>query len=170
MRQIPLLALLFFTFFATGCDALRSLAGRPTSAEIETMREAIVRHKEVEDSLRKERLEETRVAKKEEADSIASVEGLRKVPRFDAESLGFSERPSKRFYIMVGTYAHEENANAAADLMTSKGYHAELISYRSGKKAVGVCGSNKIGRLYESYKRFSEEPFCPKGAWILVNE
>lgn len=170
MRQFSLLAILLFALLTCGCDALRSLAGRPTSADIRAKREAIERQKAAQDSLREVRAAASRAAEKEKADSLASLEGLRSVPRVSSDRIGLSTRPSLRYYIMVGMYSTPVNALRAADLMESRGYPAEVIVYKSGKNAVGICGSNKIGRLYESFRRFSAEPFCPSGVWILVNE
>lgn len=170
MRLISLLAILLAAVLAGGCDAFRTLAGRPTSSEIEVKRAAIARQEAVKDSLRLADMAQLQAAQKEQADSSASVDGLRKLPRLMAKSIGLAEKPAKRLYIMTGMYSSEANAKRASDTMASRGYPAELISYRSGKTAVGICGCNKIGELYESYRRFSDEPFCPDGVWILVNE
>ena len=170
MRLISPFLLLISAVLFGGCDTFRSLAGRPTSAEIEAKREAIAQLKSAQGETHEEHIRTLRTAEQEISDSVASVEGLRRVPRFSAERVGIAERPSHRLYIVIGMYSTDENARRAASLMESQGYPAEIIGYKSGKRAVGVCGSNKIGELYESFTRFSDEPYCPEGVWILVNE
>lgn len=168
---IPVTVLLLSASLAGGCDFLRSLAGRPTSAEIEVKREVIAREEAAyqarQDSLRK-------AAERHKADSLAaldSIAALREkiVPK--SRFGGFaSEAPAHRYHIIVGAFRDEANAARRVAKIRGEGYEALPIRFRNGYTAVGVCPSNSLAGAYRSLTAIRGQDFCPADVWILTNE
>ena len=155
---------------AGGCDFLRALAGRPTSAEIEIKRREIA----AEEAAHQARLDSLKKAEKQIADSLAVIDSLksRNETMLNPSKLGglkASELPGK-YYIIVGAFMEKANAEKKAAKLKESGYEATLISFRNGYNAVGICPSATLAQVYESLRKIQGQDFCPKDAWILVNE
>lgn len=134
---------------ASGCDFFRTLAGRPTSADIEAKRQAI-------------RIEEERKAALAAADTIAMQKDS--VPEAVAVT---QEAGKKRFYIVLATFSKEENARKFQSRIADKGYPGELMGFKGGYTAVGICGTDDESEIKESLKEIKRQDFCPEGVWII---
>ena len=134
---------------ASGCDFFRTLAGRPTSADIEAKRHAI-------------RIEEERKAALAAADTIAMQKDS--VPEAVAVT---QEAGKKRFYIVLATFSKEENARKFQSRIADKGYPGELMGFKGGYTAVGICGTDDESEIKESLKEIKRQDFCPEGVWII---
>ena len=134
---------------ASGCDFFRTLAGRPTSADIEAKRQAI-------------RIEEERKAALAAADTIAMQKDS--VPEAVAVT---QEAGKKRFYIVLATFSKEENARKFQLRIADKGYPGELMGFKGGYTAVGICGTDDESEIKESLKEIKRQDFCPEGVWII---
>ena len=77
---------------------------------------------------------------------------------------------SGKYYIIVGAFMEKANAEKKAAKLKESGYEATLISFRNGYNAVGICPSATLAQVYESLRKIQGQDFCPKDAWILVNE
>ncbi len=172
MKKSVLLLLSLMLVVLTGCDFLRAVAGRPTSKDIEEKRIAII--KSEEDALQS-RLDSIRLAgEKVIADSLAALDFLKvsgvmmsdqsRIGGLSGTELGY------KYYIIVGAFRESANAKKMFTTASENAYSPVLISCRSGMMAVGLCPSNSIAAVAESYKKLIGEEFCPKEAWILVNE
>ena len=145
---------------ASGCDFFRTLAGRPTSADIEAKRQAI-------------RIEEERKAALAAADTIAmqkdSVPEAVAVTQEEVKepSKAFSSGGKKRFYIVLATFSKEENARKFQSRIADKGYPGELMGFKGGYTAVGICGTDDESEIKESLKEIKRQDFCPEGVWII---
>lgn len=174
MRYGYLLILLSAAALLTGCDSFRRLAGRPVSAEIEAKRAEIALKEEAEAAARKAREDSLKMVEKAAADSVAAVDSLSgmKGILLPPQRVGGIVRDDapRRFYIIVGSFSHRENAERFARTFSDKGYSTTIISFRSGFKAVGLDGTDKIAEAYSSFMKIKAEPECPDGVWILVNE
>lgn len=172
MKKSSLLLVLLMSVLLTGCDFLRAVAGRPVSRDIEKKRIEII--KAEEDALQA-RLDSIRQAEmKVVTDSIAAMDSL-------AASGVFMSGPDRlgglaatelvnRYYIIVGAFRESANARKLFESASSKGYSPVLISCRSGMIAVGLCPSDRIVEVRDSYDVLKQESFFPKEAWILVSE
>ena len=134
---------------ASGCDFFRTLAGRPTSADIEAKRQAI-------------RIEEERKAALAAADTIAMQKDS--VPEAVAVT---QEAGKKRFYIVLATFSKEENARKFQSRIADKGYPGELMGFKGGYTAVGICVTDDESEIKESLKEIKRQDFCPEGVWII---
>ena len=160
----------------TGCDGFRRLAGRPTSAELARKR-AILEQREAyhrqaaTDSLRLADLAEA--ARQEAADSLAALDSLQqidgKMRDLKAMSGLSSSGLDNRYYIIVGSFANSDNAEAYLRRSREAGYAGTLIPFRNGYTAVGVCPTDHLPTAISSLKTVRSESLFPADAWILSN-
>ena len=153
----------------SGCDFLRSIAGRPTSADIEAKRLLIER----EEAAHRARLDSLAAIRKQVTDSLALLDSIRimngtivekrQLNRLSTTSL------SRRYYIIVGSFGDRSNALRLSKAIKSKGYETELIPYKNGFTAVGVCPTDSLSSVCASLRKVRGESFCPADAWILNN-
>ncbi len=182
MKKYQLLLFLVpVLILVSGCDFFRSVAGRPTSAVLDKKREEVLarqqflREQAVRDSLEK-------IAAKRRADSLAALDAL------DARLLdslsrkkGSFLRPArlgglgktvleKKYYVVVGSFKSEENAQKKVSKCEQNGFPAVVIPFRNGMNAVGVCPSDRISESLRAMDELKQKGICPKEGWILVND
>lgn len=158
----------------SGCDQIRKLAGRPTSADIQVIRERIAaeeaRAKEIADSIA---LAE-KLAEQERKDSLEAVEAF-------AQHVGYLRGPEDlhgirkgdldhRYYVAVGAFRQEENAKRLAGRFDQEIYHPAVIATGAGLNIVLVYPNNKLMGAYRSFMDIKTNPECPREAWVLVND
>jgi hypothetical protein len=167
-------AFLLTVLVSGGCDMFRSLAGRPTSADIEAMRVELAA-REAAEAARLDSLERARIAAAEAArvaaalDTLEAMKGFLRTPaRFGGLSKG--TEPSSKYYIVIGSYLDRANALKYSEKLTGDGFPSEAVSFRNGFTAVGVCPTDNPADLLASLRRVRQEKFCPKEVWILLNE
>lgn len=164
MRKIVVLTLLSAMFLASGCDMFRRIAGRPTSAEIEARRQNI----EVENA----KIEALKKRQQEQADSLAVVDSIRRMET-DVHTLSeigelYTTALDHRYYIIVGSFRKDSNAEAMLRQASDAGYVPVKIAF-PGYTAVGVCPADRIEDAFLSLKSIKRENFTPSDVWILVN-
>lgn len=170
MRRFIFPILLSVAILSTGCDAFRRLAGRPTSADIEAKRVALLQAEAAREQARIDSLEEVRRAV---TDSLARMDSLRQLSGsiLNPAAMGglYATRLDNRYYIVVGAFSVRANAE---NLLTrvQKQYPALLICFRNGFHAVGLCPTDNLNYALRDLRKIKEEPFCPQDVWILVNE
>lgn len=159
MRKIlPVITvLLTVAVLATGCDFFRKLAGRPTSSDIEAIREAI-RQREAAAA---QAVQDTVKAVQDTVP--AAVPGPAPAPS-PAPQAG---QASARYYVIVASFSKEENAMKCAERMAARGYPGELLKFKGGFTAVGICGTDDAEEARNSLKEIKRQDFCPEGVWIL---
>lgn len=164
MRKIVVLTLLAVMVLASGCDMFRKIAGRPTSSEIEARRQKI----EVENA----KIEALKKRQQEQADSLAVVDSIRRMET-DVHTLSeigelYTTTLDHRYYIIVGSFRKESNAEAMLKQASDAGYVPVKIDF-SGYTSVGVCPADRIEDAFLSLKSIKREKFTPSDVWILVN-
>lgn len=152
----------------SGCDFFRTLAGRPTSADIQAKREYIA----VKQAREKRHADSVAQAARR-ADSLAldnrnAGEEIVVASRELAAAAGSAL--TSRYYVIIGSFGQRSNAEQYAAKVRGKGYETVLVPYASGLTAVGINPTDNIGEAYESVRKVSAESFAPKGVWVLVNE
>jgi len=173
MKGSVILSILCAALLLSGCDFMRTLAGRPTSADLEAKRAAIRQAQEearlqaVQDSLERVR--------KHREDSLAALE----VRLLDSLSharrkllvSGMNREPLQTKYcIIVASYGTRSNAEAKVARCVEAGYPASVILFRSGLNAVGVCPSDSIDETLKRFRELTGNGVCPPDGWILVND
>lgn len=183
MRSLRLVLLsMSLLMLLPGCDFMRKLANRPTSEDIEAKRVEIQRYEEaarakaIADSIEQARLDSIRRVElaQQEKDSTEAYAYLQKRCTIStAEKSGgiVSEGIDERYYIIVSSFRHQANAENYAERVSRYGdYSPILITYGNGMIAVGICPCNKIKDVMQAYIEVRKKRFCPRDAWILVNE
>ena len=117
MRKICLtiVILLGVVVAVTGCDFFRRLAGRPTSADIEAIREAILEREEAKAAT----LDTSATIKAPEVSATPTE------PPKAAEAGAPSKDGKKRYYIIVASFSQKDNAVKCAERMATRGYPGE---------------------------------------------
>ncbi len=160
--------LLLFCVSLNSCDFFRKVAGRPTSADIEKKRSAILMEQKAHD----DRIDSLKMVQRQISDSLAILDSIRMLSSSLVEARQLSDDERGRlphaYYIVVGAFANQGNAGKFADKAVNAGYQATMIRYRNGFTAVGICPSDRITDAYHALKQVRESGFCPD-AWILNN-
>ncbi len=174
MKKTLILALMIVGFVSS-CDFVRTLAGRPTSAQLEKMRlERIkmeeARHQAVLDSLERVRvaMEEALAAREQELlDSLAQSHGT----ILSATKMGglFTTKLDAKYCIVVGAFRNRTFAERKLMQCNEAGYTASIVSFRNGLLAVAVCPSDNLEETLKKLKQLRGTEVCPADGWILMN-
>ncbi|MBQ6254831.1 MAG: SPOR domain-containing protein [Bacteroidales bacterium] len=150
--RIALLSL-SVAMLATGCDFFRSLAGRPTSKDIASMKAEIQRRQA--DSL------ERAAALKQAQEPVGTEVAEEPAPASDA-------KPGKRrFYVIMGAFSNKDNADKCAARLKDLGYEPEFFGFTEGRTAVGIGGTDDESEAKAFMTEVKRQDFCPEGVWIL---
>ncbi len=161
----------------SGCDFLRSLAGRPTSEDLEAKRAVIELARE--EARRQAELDSLERVRRRMADSLAALEEhlLDSLTQtrgtiLNPTRLGglYTTKLEAKYYIIVGAFRTRSYAERKLNKCSEAGYTATIISFRNGLLAVGVCPSDSINDTWNKLRELRGTDICPKDAWILVNE
>lgn len=158
------------------CDFVRTIAGRPTSAQLETIRQEKIaaeeaRHQAVLDSMERVR---QHMADSLEAlelhllDSLTQAKGTILNP----SKLGglYTTKLEAKYCIVVGAFKERRNAERKLKQCNDAGYTATIVSFRNGFNAVAICPSDSLNETLKTIKQIRGTGICPKDCWILINE
>ena len=181
----------------SSCDLFRSLAGRPTSAELksaiekqqnaaETEKQAITEEPAEmtqQTAITEEPAETTQQATikeqtaTEEAIAVSPKEEYTMVKREGRMSVPLAythtnstlkATPEHSYYIIVGTYRQKPTLNKMIKDAHDAGYETFLLEYSNGLTSVGLMPCDNMGEAIDAYAKVSKEDFCPKDACILI--
>lgn len=178
MKQSKLLLLLVSMSVLTGCDFFRTLAGRPTSKDIEAMQVSTLLAEKAELVAENVALEQKYEAAVKELQTFRdSLDALDSISQYGGTILNpttlgglFSTKLEARYYVIIGAFRYRTNAEILLKKAQQNGYKPALISFRNGKMAVGVCPANNIKDAFIGMKKVKQEAFCPPDVWVLRNE
>ena len=149
MKKYSVIGLLSVLLLAGGCDFLRSMAGRPTTEELTTLRQqAEEQPVPVEDTVA--------VAMEDEEawPDILSVEAP--VPA----------SPVSGYLVIVGAYRVPRHAQRSAERYRRLGYEASIVKY-GAVELVGLCPAGDREEARRSLSDLRAKGVGPKGSWIL---
>lgn len=167
----------------SSCDLFRSLAGRPTSAELKS---AIEKQQNAAETEKQTITEEPAItaeqaAAPEETIAVASThaekeeytmvkrEGRMSVPlAYTHTNSTLKATPEHSYYIIVGTYRQKPTLNKMIKDAHDAGYETFLLEYFNGLTSVGLMPCDNLGEAIDAYAKVSKEDFCPKDACILI--
>ena len=178
MKRSVILILAGAALFLSGCDFVRTLAGRPTSDDLEVKRSHIERAENVARyQARIDSLEQVRVRL---ADSLAALDAYlldslsqTKGTILNPTKMGglYTTKLASRYYIVVGAFRTRSYAERKLTQCNNAGYRdATIISFRNGLLAVAVCPSNSLNETLKKLRELRGNGICPPDGWILVNE
>lgn len=172
----------------SSCDLFRSLAGRPTSAELKS---AIEKQQNATETEKQTITEEPAITTQqaaikeqtapEETIAVASTkaekeeytmvkrEGRMSVPlAYTHTNSTLKATPEHSYYIIVGTYRQKPTLNKMIKDAHDAGYETFLLEYSNGLTSVGLMPCDNLGEAIDAYAKVSKEDFCPKDACILI--
>ena len=171
----------------SSCDLFRSLAGRPTSAELKSVIEKQQSSTQQMQAITEEPAETTQQATikeqtaPEETIAVASThaeqedytmvkrEGRMSVPlAYTHTNSTLKATPEHSYYIIVGTYRQKPTLNKMIKDAHDAGYETFLLEYSNGLTSVGLMPCDNLGEAIDAYAKVSKEDFCPKDACILI--
>lgn len=159
-----------------GCDFVRGVAGRPTAAQVEQIRQQQMKE---EEARHKARLDSLKRVQQHLEDSLAALEAH--LIDSLSQARGSIINPSKmgglyatkleaKYCIIVGAFRNRAYAERKLKACQDAGYAASLVSFRNGLMAVAVCPSNSLGQTVKTVKKLRGQGVCPPDSWILMNE
>ena len=171
MRKVlVVLAFVLAVVMTAGCDMFRKMAGRPTSEDIDVKRELIV----AAEAARQASEDSVRLAKQRTADSLAVLDSMLNsgipIKTSNQVSPDAKAKMAHRYYVILGAFGNADNAARLQKKVTDAGFESELVPYRNGITAVGVCPSDDLVSMYGPLMELRKQSFCPKEAWIFDKE
>lgn len=165
----------------SSCDLFRSLAGRPTSAELKSAIEKQQSSARQMQAITEEPAITTEQTAPEETIAVASPqakkeeytmvkrEGRMSVPlAYTHTNSTLKATPEHSYYIIVGTYRQMPTLNKMIKDAHDAGYETFLLEYSNGLTSVGLMPCDNLGEAIDAYAKVSKEDFCPKDACILI--
>lgn len=143
--------LLVALVLVTGCDFFRSIVGKPTSEDLERMRQ------EALDQARKQR----------EQDSINKARAIElEKAKTEAEQANLLDESAGRYHVILGSFKVESNAGKMHALLEKNGYRPRLIKFNNGFDVVSVAAYDNYWDALKAMNRIMEYEFCPEDVWI----
>lgn len=174
MKKTLILVLTLATL-ATGCDFIRTLAGRPTAADVEAIRlEKIAaeeaRHQAILDSMeRAEKAMAEALAAREAflLDSLAQSHGT----ILNSSKMGglYATKLECKYCIVVGAFRNRHYAERKLKACNAAGYTATIVSFRNGLLAVTLFPSDNLDETLKALRSMRGKGICPQDSWILRN-
>ena len=176
MKRSIILALALSAALFQGCDFVRTIAGRPTAARLEEIRQEQIKEEEARHQARLDSIKRVQEAL---ADSLAALEAhlidslsQARGTIVNPSKLGglFTTKLEAKYCIVVGAFRNRSYAERKLAACNNAGYVASIISFRNGFLAVSVCPSNSLDETVKTLKQLRRKGICPPDGWILVNE
>jgi hypothetical protein len=176
MNKTLIIALMLTTLVTSSCDFVRRIAGRPTSAQVEKIRQDRIRAEEARHQAVLDSMEQV---KKHLADSIAAREAYlldslsqARGTILNPSKMGglFTTKLQAKYCIVVGAFRNRAYAERKLNKCNEAGYTATIISFRNGLLAVSVCPSDDLNEVLRTLRQLRGKGICPEDGWILVNE
>ena len=175
MKRSLIIAFALVTLVSS-CDFVRTLAGRPTSAQLEQIRQ---QRMAAEEARHQAKLDSMERVQKHMADSLEALEKYlldsltqAKGTVLNPSKLGglYTTKLDAKYCIVVGAFRNRYYAERKLKECNAAGYTATIISFRNGLLAVSVCPSNSLAETLKTLKELRGQGVCPPDSWILVNE
>lgn len=134
----------------TGCDFFRSIVGKPTSKDIERMKQ--------------ETLEQAR--RQREQDSIEKVKALELEQAKAEAAKDILDESAGRYHVILGSFKVDGNAEKMYALLEKNGYTPKVIRFNNGFEVVSVAAYDNYREALKAMYDIMEYPFCPEDVWI----
>ncbi|MBR5034574.1 MAG: SPOR domain-containing protein [Bacteroidales bacterium] len=195
MKLYRILALTVLSaIFLTGCDAVRSALGKPTSKDIAELRAQKAQMQRTGDSLAVEMgaLPDSLEADGEEiAEAYADTAVTMSLVSVPAESatvepvaqMEEDEQPATEpqqeepeedapaglasgYYVVLGSFKNEDNAKYYYNSLSASGADVHLVKMKNGFTAVMICHGNTYDEAYSKMLDFYSDKKKPEDIWI----
>ncbi len=176
MKRTFIIVLALILLCTSSCDFVRTLAGRPTTAQVEQLR---LEQLAAEEARQQARLDSMARVEKQMADSLAALEAhlLDSLSQANGTILNpakmgglFTTKLETRYCIVVGAFRGRYYADRKLKACNEAGYKASIISFKNGLMAVAVCPSDDLSETVKTLNQLRGKGVCPPDSWILVNQ
>ncbi len=174
----------------TGCDAIRSSLGKPTSKDIAALRAQAEQMHRTADSLAATidtaLPDSSSVAMAEDIDTAASAvtanfadiraasatgEGVtgKEAGAETRTGTATAEEPAglaEGFYAVIGSFRNEGNAKYLYNSISASGVPVERVKMKNGFTAVMICHGSSYEDTYRMMLDFYRNEKMPEGVWI----
>ncbi|HJB43702.1 MAG TPA: SPOR domain-containing protein [Candidatus Coprenecus merdipullorum] len=147
-RLVPVLMVALM--LVTGCDFFRSLVGKPTSKDLERMRQEAV------EQARKQRIQ----------DSVNKARELELEKARAAEQANLLDESTGRYHVILGSFKVEGNAAKMNAMLEKNGYTPRVIEFNNGFEVVSVAAYDNYWDALKAMNDIMEYEFCPEDVWI----
>ncbi len=172
MRKVLLpFILCTLVFSVSSCDALRSLAGRPTSEQIKSVQQKAADKQALQEEQPQEdpAVEELATVEKEPEYQMVKRHGRLNVPfAYTHTNSSLKQTPEYTYYVVVGTYRKKPTLNKMLSDARQAGYEPVLLEYSNGLVSVGLLPCNELAQAIDAYATVKQEGFCPADACVLI--
>ena len=181
------LAILSITLLS-GCDAIRSALGKPTSKDIAALRAQKSRMLRTGDSLAVEMGalpdlpdgagEETAGISADStgsaaAEAAADTTALQRDTTAGQDEPAVTEEPEERpaglasgYYVVLGSFKNEDNAQYYYNSLSASGAEVHLVKMKNGFTAVMICHGSTYEESYSKMLDFYSDKKKPEDIWI----
>ena len=181
-----------FAIVFTGCDAIRSALGKPTSKDIAALRAQAEQMHRTADSLAATMdnalPDSSSLAETTDIDTAAGAVAAN-FAAIGAEAGGESESQAEAspdtdsgtdtdspaeeasglaegFYAVIGSFRNAGNANYLYNSISASGVPVEIVKMKNGFTAVMICHSSSYEDTYRMMMDFYRNEKMPEGVWI----
>lgn len=181
-RIITLTALILALL--TGCDAVRSALGKPTSKDIAELRLQKARMQRTGDSLAVEMgalpdsldnldMADTTHPAAETSGAVAEAAPVNLTSQADVpreQAAEAEEAPSEGlasgYYVVLGSFKNEDNAQYYYNSLSASGADVHLVKMKNGFTAVMICHGSTYDEAYSKMLEFYSDKKRPEDIWI----
>ncbi len=164
-KSFVVAALVLAMMSVSSCDFFRSLAGRPTSAELKSS--AIKKTETTPKNVPIDTISAPVVETEEY--TMVKRQGRLSVPlAYTHTTSTLKMVPEYKYYILVGTYRKKPTMDKMIAQACDAGYKIYLLEYENGLTSVALMPCNKLEEAIDAYAQVSKEVFCPKDACVLI--
>ncbi|MBO4558217.1 MAG: SPOR domain-containing protein [Bacteroidales bacterium] len=153
----------------SGCDAIRTALGKPTSKDIAALRAQRQQMQHTGDSLA--------VEMDALPDSVdAAVEPAEMPPESEPAVQPAVEEPQENeeapaglaegYYVVLGSFKNEDNAQYYYNSLSASGAEVHLVKMKNGFTAVMICHGSTYEESYRKMLDFYSDKKKPEDIWI----
>lgn len=152
----------------SSCDFIRTVAGRPTSADLKARKAAMeMREKALKDSIALVQARARREA--ERAEAVAAIEemGFKISDRF---SFGTPVTVMDyENYAIIGVYRNSTVADRQVEYVSARGFIPGRLYFENGAQAVYIHASDNLKDIAQTLAEAKAKGACPKDSWVFTN-
>lgn len=176
MKKVFRILLILAILCTTGCDFLRRVAGRPTSAELERKAEKLEAVKAEkakiaeQDSLKSVTPEKIEVSPERVEASLRELRRM-KVCISSEFRYGSPVKPIQyKYNVIAGVFRNADSAAGLVEKAKAEGYGAFLITFTAGVNAVCLSGADSPETFPGIIAKAREDGMCPSDTWVYVKK
>ncbi len=144
-------ALLVAVLLLTGCDFFRALVGKPTSEDIERMKQEAA----------------AKARKQRELDSLNKARALElERARIEAENAYLLDESAGRYHVIIGSFKVENNAARFLERLEKDGYTPRKFKFNNGFDLVSVGVYDNYREALKAMNDVLEYDRCPEDVWV----